>query len=140
MKEQRSLHLQVQEMCDCYATTDPLEEMAKMASVDEGDLEAAVKWLSLAILHGINNNAEEITVSREKDGGVRVTAEYRKTELPAMNGRVAEAVMAAVREITHIDADKGRLPLSIGIRDSSVDLEVKIKSKEKREKLKLKFK
>ena len=140
MKEQRNLHLQVQEMCDCYATTDPLEEMAKMGSVEEGDQKAAVKWLSLAILHGINNNAEEITVSREKDGGVRVTAEYRKTELPVMNGRVAEAVMSAVREITHIDADKGRLPLSVGIRGNSVDLEVKIKSKEKREKLKLKFK
>ena len=140
MKDQRNLHLQVQEMCDCYATNDPLEEMARMSSAEATDEEAAVKWLALAILHGINNNAEEITVSRDKDGGVRVVAEYRKTELPAMDGRVAEAVMAAVREITHIDVDKGSLPLSIGVRDSSVDLEVKIKSKEKRDKLKLKFK
>lgn len=140
MKEKRNLHLQVQEMCDCYATTDPLEEMAKMGSVDEANEEAAIKWLALAILHGINNNAEEISVSRDKEGGVRVVAEYRKTELPALDGRVAEAVMKAVREITHIEEDKGRLPLSVGVRDSSVDLDVKIKSKEKGEKLKLKFK
>ncbi|MBT8342781.1 MAG: hypothetical protein HKP58_06835 [Desulfatitalea sp.] len=73
------------------------------------------------------------------DGHVSSTAEYRTTELPAPNGDVAEAVIAAIREITHIE-DKGKLPLSMGVRDSSVDLEVKLKSKEGKNKLKIKFK
>ena len=28
MKDKRSLHLKVQELCDCFATTDPLKEMS----------------------------------------------------------------------------------------------------------------
>ena len=28
MKEKRNVHLKVQELCDCYATTDPLKEMS----------------------------------------------------------------------------------------------------------------
>jgi len=44
-----------------------------------------------------------------------------------------------VREITHIE-DKGKLPLAIGIRDSSVNLEVKLTSKEGKNKLKIEFK
>jgi hypothetical protein len=30
MKEKRNLHLKVQELCDCYATTDPLKEMSDL--------------------------------------------------------------------------------------------------------------
>ena len=139
MKEMRSLHLRVQEMCDCYATTDPLEEMARMAS-DSGDVqESAVKWLALAVLHGIESNAEKIAIKHASDGQVHVEAEYRTTELPPPNEKIAAAVIDVVREITHIE-DKGSLPLSIGIRDSSVDLEVKIKSKDGNDQLKLKFK
>lgn len=140
MKEKRNLHLQVQEMCDCYATTDPLEEMSKMAAGGEDLQDSAVKWLALAILHGVNNNAAEISVQQDDTGRVRVVAEYRKTDLPPVDAKVAGAVMEAVREITHIEDAKGRLPLSIGIRGSSVDLEVKVKSKDQKQKLKLKFK
>jgi len=28
MKEKRNVHLKVQELCDCYATNDPLKEMS----------------------------------------------------------------------------------------------------------------
>jgi hypothetical protein len=31
--------------------------------------------------------------------------------------------------MTHIDADKGKTLLALGIRDSSIDLEVKVKKK-----------
>lgn len=139
MKEMRSLHLRVQEMCDCYATTDPLEEMAKMAAEKEDVQESAVKWLALAILHGINSNAEQIAILRHEDGQVRVKAEYRTAELPPPDEKIAGAVIEAVREITHIE-DKGKLPLSIGVRDSSIDLDVKVKTKDGKQKVKLKFK
>lgn len=140
MKEMRSMHLRVQEMCDCYATTDPLEEMAKMAAQDGGDLEeSAVKWLALAILHGINSNAEEIAIRRDEEGRVRVKAQYRTAELPPPDRKIADAVIEAVHGITHIE-DKGKLPLSIGIRDSSIDLMIHVKSSGGRHKVKLNFK
>ena len=53
MKDSGNMHKKVQEMCDCYATNDPLKEMAKLKN--DADTEAAaVKWLALAALHGIN--------------------------------------------------------------------------------------
>jgi hypothetical protein len=139
MKENRNLHLRVQEMCDCFATTDPLEEMARMAGEKDDLQESAVKWLALAILHGVNSNAEEIVLRRGEDGRVRVKAEYRTADLPEPDQGIAEAVIEAVRSITHIEEDKGKLPVSIGIRDSSVDLEIKIKARGGKQKVKLKF-
>ena len=47
MKEKRNLHLKVQELCDCYATNDPLKEMSEIKADSDKD-EAAVKWLALA--------------------------------------------------------------------------------------------
>ena len=44
-----------------------------------------------------------------------------------------------MREITHIEGDKGKLPLSLGIRDSSIDIEVKVKSEGGENKISLKF-
>jgi hypothetical protein len=137
MKEKRNLHLKVQEMCNCYATTDPLKSMSQMAHEDSED--SAVKWLALAALHGVNANAKSITIYQAGDQSVRVVAEYRPADLPAPSKAVAEKVMAAVREITHIEADKGKLPLSLGIRDSSVDIEVRIKSKGDENQISLKF-
>jgi hypothetical protein len=137
MKEKRNLHQKVQEMCNCYATTDPLKSMSQMANEDGED--AAVKWLALAALHGVNANARKITIFQAGDQSVRVVADYRPTDLPAPSKAVAEKVMEAVREITHIEADKGKLPLSLGIRDSSIDIEVKVKSEGGENKISLKF-
>lgn len=135
----RSLHLRVQEMCDCYTATDPLREMSKLVREEEDLQESAIKWLALAILHGINSNAEKIAIQRGDDGQIVVKAKYRTTELPAPNEKIAAAVMETVRQITHIE-DKGTLPLSIGIQNSSIDLEAKLKLKEGEDKLELKFK
>ena len=63
MKEKRNLHLKVQELCDCYASTDPLKEMSEVPN--EADLEeGALKWVALAALHAVNNRAKKITISR----------------------------------------------------------------------------
>ncbi len=138
MKDERSLHLKVQELCDCFATTDPLREMSRIpAATDEEEI--GLKWLALAALHGVNNNASKITLRKGDDGQVRVTAEYRVSELPSPGTAVGAKVIAAIREITHIDAEKGKTQLALGMRDSSVDLEVTIKSKKGHEKVSLKF-
>lgn len=138
MKEKRNLHLKVQEMCNCYSTSDPLKSMSQMANESDTE-EAAVKWLALAALHGINANADSIKLFQAGDGTVRVVAEYRPTDLPAPNRDIAEQIMAVVREITHIEDAKGKLPLSLGIRDSSVDIQVKVKSKGDENSVSLKF-
>jgi hypothetical protein len=52
---------------------------------------------------------------------------------------VGDKILAAIRDITHIDADKGTTQLALGMRDSSIELGVKVKSKKGIEKLSLKF-
>lgn len=138
MKNTTSLHLKVQELCDCFATTDPLKEMSVVKD-DPDTQEAALKWLALAALHGINNNAEKISITRSDDGNVTVTAKYRKTDLPSPGDKVAEKIIAAVAEIAHIEGDKGKTPLALGIRDSSIDLNIKLKTTDGGKKVTLKF-
>jgi hypothetical protein len=132
MKEKRNLHLKVQELCDCYATTDPLKEMSVVKNDDDKD-EAAVKWIALAALHGVNGNAKEVTITRTTDGHVTVNAKYRESELPSPGVEVGEKILDAVREITHIEAGKGKTPLALGIRQDSIELRVKFKSKHNKE-------
>ena len=138
MKEKRNLHLKVQELCDCYATTDPLKEMSQIKKDSDQD-EAALKWLALAALHGVNNNAKEVSITRSPDGNIRVTARYRESELPSPGSEIGEKIMNAVREITHIESGKGKSPLALGIREDSIELKIKMKSKEGGEKVTLKF-
>ncbi len=138
MKEKRNIHLKVQEMCDCYATEDPLKEMSEIKGGDDQG-EAAEKWLALAALHGVNNNAKEISIRRSKDGKIKVTAQYRETELPSPGAEIGEKVMNAVREITHIEGEKGKSPLALGIRDDSIELKIKMKSKDKGDRVTLTF-
>ena len=138
MKEKRNLHLKVQELCDCYATTDPLQEMSRLPN-DQDQEEGALKWLALAALHGINNNASKITIQRSPGETVKVIAEYRRGELPSPGNAIAEQIFQAVRGITHIESTKGKTQLALGVRDSSVDLRVKIKSKDGQEKISIKF-
>lgn len=138
MKDTESLHKKVQEMCDCYATNDPLKEMSKIKG--EANLrEAATKWIALAALHGINSNAEKISVLRSRDGNISVIAEYRDTELPSPGKEIGRAVMDAVREIAHIEGDKGKTLLALGIRESNIELQVKVNSEKEGEKVTIKF-
>lgn len=138
MKDTTTMHKKVQDMCDCYATNDPLREMSVIKETTDKN-EAAVKWLALAALHGVNNNAEKITINRTSDGNVTVTAEYKKTGLPSPGTEVGDKIFAAVRNITHIDGKKGKTALALGIRDGSLDLQVKLKQKDSGEKVTIKF-
>ncbi len=138
MLDKRTLHMKVQEHCDCFAETDPLSEMG--ALIKEHDPEdGALKWIALAVLHGIDRNAEKISLRRTSDGGVSVTAKYRKTELPSPPAQIGRRVFDVVKGITHIEADKGDSAVVIGIRDSSIKLEVKLDSDGTQEEVVLKF-
>jgi len=138
MKDSSSLHQKVQEHCDCFSTTDPLKEMSVVKNdTDAG--EAAIKWLALAALHGINQNARKISFRKTADGHVDVIATYRETELPSPGPDVGQKIIEAVREITHLEGKKGKTDLALGIRDSSFDLKVKVKTDDNEETVTLKF-
>ncbi len=138
MKDSENLHKKVQELCDCYSTTDLLKEMSELNSEEDG-LDSALKWLALTALHGINSNAKKITIKQSNDGQVSVVAQYRDTELPPPGPSVATNVFEAVREITHIDDQKGKSKLALGIKDSSLDLDVSVKDKSDYKKVSIKF-
>ena len=138
MKEKRNVHLKVQELCDCYATNDPLKEMSTVKNEGDKD-EAALKWLALSALHGVNSNAETITITRSKDGDIDVTAKYRESELPSPGSDIGAKIIAAVREITHIEGKKGKTPLALGIRNDSIEIQVKMNSEEDKETVTLNF-
>ena len=138
MKEKRNVHLKVQELCDCYATNDPLKEMSTVKNEGDKD-EAALKWLALTALHGVNGNAEKITITHSKDGEISVTAKYRESELPSPGSEVGAKILEAVREITHIEGEKGKSPLALGIRESSIELKIKSKEEDKGEKISIVF-
>lgn len=138
MKDKRSLHLKVLELCDCYATTDYLKEMSELPGATDKE-EGALKWLALSILHGINANAKKIALSRKADGQIKVVAKYRTTELPSPGDAVGEKVLEAIREITHIEGEGGKIPLAVAIRDSSFEVKVKVVQDEAGETVAIKF-
>jgi len=138
MKDKRSLHLKVQELCDCYATADPLKEMSLLAKTGDKE-EAALKWLALAVLHGVNDNAKKISVLSSKDGKVKVTAEYRKAELPSPGPEIGGKILAAVRDIAHLEESKGESPLALGIRESRLEIAVKVKQDDEGETVTIEF-
>ena len=125
MKDKRSLHLKVLELCDCYATTDYLKEMSVLPGQADKE-EGALKWVALAVLHGVNANAKKITLNKGEDGLIEVVAKYRKSQLPSPGPEVGGKVLDVLREITHIEGEGGKLPLAIAIRDSSFEVTVKV--------------
>jgi hypothetical protein len=125
MLDKRTLHMKVQEQCDCFATTDLLAEMAALVK-EQNSEEGALKWIALAVLHGIDRNAKKISLRRTANGGISVTAKYRESELPRPPAPIGRKVFDVIKGITHIEGDKGKTPVVFGIRDSSIELEVKL--------------
>lgn len=137
MKDKRSLHLKVQEFCDCFATTDPLLEMMTVGAEQDKE-EGALKWLALTILHGINSHAKKISIVKGEDGQLTVTAKYESANLPAPSAEMGNKVFEVIKEITHLEGS-GKTPLAVGIRDSSIEVFVKVKQEDDREAVTIQF-
>ena len=73
-----------------------------MLQRDDDKNDAALKWIALAILHGINANAKKISIARSNDGEMKVAVEYRKLDLPNPGSEIGEKVIEAVRGITYL--------------------------------------
>ena len=138
MKDKRNLHMKVQEQCDCFLTADPLKEMSTLHKDDDRE-EAALKWVALAILYGIDSHAKKVSISKGKDGQVTVSAKYRESELPSPGKEVGQKVIESARQIAHIEAGTGKIPLAVGIRDSNFEISLGVEMDQGNEVVTLKF-
>ncbi len=135
-----SLHQKVQEHIDCFTTTDPLSEMSKIQEeIAEVEDEVAAKWIALAVLHGINQNAEKIKISRDNEDNVSVTAEYRKSSLPSPGTKIGKDIIESIRQITHAEKEKDKTLLSLGMGNENLTLQVKMKREKGKDKITFKF-
>jgi hypothetical protein len=138
MRDKRGLHQKVQEMCDCFLTADPLQEMSHLKE-EQDEEEAALKWLALAILHGIDSNAKKITISSSKNGDVEVRAKYRESKLPSPTPEVGHRILESVKRIAQFEKDKGKTPLAVGIGDSNLEICLKMEKEDECDIVELKF-
>ena len=128
IKDDRSFHQRLQEFCDCYMETDPKKELEKAAKGISGDPsgdpdELALKFLALGIFYGISERAQKISLDISKDGKVIFAIDSRgKYQLPPPHPQVANRIISIARSLTHIDADQGKQPVSLGLRNDRVDI------------------
>jgi hypothetical protein len=128
IKDDRNYHLRLQEFCDCYMETDPkkeLEKAAKGVSGDpSGDLEEhALKFLGLTIFYGASEKAKHISLQRSTEGKVLFTVDAKgKYQLLPPSTKLADRIISIARSITHVDADQGKLPVSLGLRNDRIEV------------------
>jgi len=139
MKDPKSLHLKLQEYADCYSESDAareLEEISKKGAGGEvtGDMtDVALKYLSSAILHAIEEEARKIQISREgeMEGECKLIGK-KETSLPKPPTGLAREMMGIVRCITDLEADTGESKLAYGLRNDRLEIDVTVhKSGEK---------
>lgn len=128
IKDERNYHQRLQEFCDCFMETDPKKELEKASKGISGDPggnpdELALKFLGLGIFYGASEKAKTISFQRSKDGRVLFTVDAKgKYQLPPPDARLADRVIYIARSITHIEEDKGRQPVSMGLRNDRIDI------------------
>jgi hypothetical protein len=146
VQDKRNLHLRLQEYCDCYMETDPREELDRISargtsSDPTGDPEeAALKFLSLAVLYGIKANARRLSVVRAPDTETQLNIEAAGNyKLPAPPPALTDQIFRIMRSITHLESGTGTEPLALGIRNDRLDLGVEFDSAKEQETLTLSF-
>jgi hypothetical protein len=135
MEAKRSLHLRLQEYCDCYLETDPQKEIVVInekgaaADVTKDREEVALKFLCLTILYGIKESAKKITLIKKGRDQVRLDVEAAgKYVLPAPRADIADEIFKVMRSITHLESERGKEVLSLGLRSDRLELTVELAS------------
>jgi hypothetical protein len=145
IKDERNYHQRLQEFCDCFMETDfkkELETASKGVSGDpSGDAdELALKFLGLTLLYGANEEAKKIFLQRSKEGKVLLSVEARGNyQLPPPSVQLAERIFSIARSITHIEKDRGKSPLSLGLRNDRMEINLDIDRKGGEESLTIHF-
>jgi hypothetical protein len=128
IKDDRNYHQRLQEFCDCYMETDPKKELEKAAKGISGDPggnldELALKFLGLGIFYGASEKAKKISIQRSKDGKVLFTVESRgQYQLPPPSTQLADRIISIARSITHLEEDRGKELVSLGLRNDRMDI------------------
>jgi hypothetical protein len=128
IKDDRNYHQRLQEFCDCFMETDPKKELEKAARGISGDPsgdmeELALKFLGLSVFYGISEKTRQISFNRSKAGKILFTIEASgKYQLPPPSPQIADRIISIARAITHIEEDKGKVPVSLGLRNDRVEL------------------
>lgn len=136
------LHKRIIDMCDCYLDADHLAAMRAMIGKEPDDVEeAAIKYLALAILHGLTGAARKISIKRraEKVSVSIENDEDETTTLPEPNRLVIERLIDIMGRVMHIEGEKAKMPLALGLKNGQFDVEVKLERKEGKESLKIRF-
>ena len=135
VKDERNYHQRLQEFCDCFMETDfkkELETASKGVSGDpSGDPdELALKFFGLTLLYGANEEAKKISLQRSKEGKVLLSVEARGNyQLPPPSVPLADRIFSIARSITHIEKDRGKSPLSLGLRNDRMEINLDIDRK-----------
>ena len=105
-------HLKLQEMCDCYLETDFVPEMQHMATNPPSDDldEDAIKYLALAIMHAITEQAAKLSLKKKGDAITVALKNDEKEKLPAPAAPVFAKIIEIVRTIINL---AGNLQLKV---------------------------
>jgi hypothetical protein len=144
MKDTNSLHLKLQEYTDCFAEADPSRELRRIASRGiAGDktqdmTELALKYLSLAILAGVNTGADKVffTCRGDQNGSCFLAGE-EETRLPTPPTGVTQEIIGILRRITGLEPDRAYGSLVCGIRNDRLVMDVGVARAGERETLSL---
>jgi hypothetical protein len=115
--------------------TDPQKEIVVInkkgatADVTKDREEVALKFLCLTILYGIKESAKKITFTKKGRDEVRLDIEAAgKYVLPAPRADIADEIFKVMRSITHLESERGREVLSLGLRSDRLELTVEFAS------------
>ena len=128
-------------MCECYLETDYSSTIQKVADSRSDDLtEDAFKYLALAILYSLTENASRLTLKRKKDKiTVIIKTDYKKIALRSPPPALFAQMISTMRSILHLEEDKGSLPLVLGLKSGQVEVHVKVEKQIGKETLKIRF-
>ena len=118
----------LQQLLDCYAETSPDEVLRSWADAgwapDQGAGidEACLKYIALVLLDSIAHRARRTIL--ERDCPALVDAGEETHMLPAAPGSLLSRGLELVREMCGLGLGSGRAELSLGLRDSSLELRI----------------
>jgi len=137
----RTPHLKLQEMCDCYLETNFAKQLTAMVSSKSTDfMEDGFKYLALALLQATTEKAEKLSFEKYNNSIiVTLRSSARKIELPSPSLEIMDAITGIMRDIIHLEEDKGKSPLILGLKNSQLDLLVRVKKDKKKESLTFNF-
>ena len=146
MKDRRNLHAKMQEYIDCYLEADPQVELREITRKGvEGDAtgdmtELALKYLALAVIHGVEEHAKVIGVVHEGDmDGSVVMKTAEEVQLPDPPTGLAREMAEVIRCIAGMEAAEGQGSISCGFRQDRLELEVEGEQEASREKVLLRI-